>query len=87
MKNEDLDHQTILLVFHGLDTIAEIFLNNQQLGSANNMFIRYRFDVKSRLVQVCTMIFFCEPILITHYYRARIISSLIFNHQSRQHRK
>jgi beta-mannosidase len=53
MTSDDLDHNTILLVFHGLDTISEIFLNNESLGSTDNMFIRYRYDVKNRLVQVC----------------------------------
>ncbi len=33
------------LVFEGLDTIAEVFLNGQKVGAADNMFRRWRFDV------------------------------------------
>ena len=42
-----LNHLQILLVFHGLDTIAEVNLNNTLLGFADNMFKTYEFDVKS----------------------------------------
>ncbi|KAG5679138.1 hypothetical protein PVAND_008730 [Polypedilum vanderplanki] len=51
MTQEDLNHTTMILVFHGLDTITEIFLNDVLLGSTNNMFIRYRFDVKNHLFE------------------------------------
>ncbi|NVM46374.1 MAG: hypothetical protein HWN79_15805, partial [Candidatus Lokiarchaeota archaeon] len=44
-----LNHKHILLRFHGLDTISEIILNGENLGSTNNMFTRYDFKVKSRL--------------------------------------
>ena len=37
------------LVFEGLDTYAEIFLNGLHLGSVDNMFIAHRFPVESRL--------------------------------------
>ena len=33
------------LVFEGLDTYADIFLDGQKLGSADDMFIRHRFPV------------------------------------------
>jgi beta-mannosidase len=33
------------LVFDGLDTIAEIYLNDNLIGSTNNMFVQYRYDV------------------------------------------
>ena len=33
------------LLFHGLDTFAEIWLNGRALGSTANMFIPHRFDV------------------------------------------
>jgi len=41
--------QPIFLVFEGLDTIANIFLNGNRLGSAENMFRRYRFTVQNLL--------------------------------------
>lgn len=44
-----LEHENIILRFNGLDTIAEVNLNGEKLGSANNMFVRYDFDVKSKL--------------------------------------
>ncbi|XP_075226998.1 beta-mannosidase-like [Lycorma delicatula] len=46
-----LSRENIWLVFHGLDTVGTIFLNNQTLGDANNMFVRYRYDVKPILKQ------------------------------------
>ncbi|MEJ5352551.1 MAG: sugar-binding domain-containing protein [Melioribacteraceae bacterium] len=39
------DSSNIKLVFEGIDTIAKIFLNNIQIGTASNMFIKYEFDV------------------------------------------
>jgi beta-mannosidase len=39
----------VALVFDGLDTLAEIRLNGERLGSADNMFRTWRFDVDGRL--------------------------------------
>ena len=44
-----LDHKSILLRCHGLDTISEVILNGEILGNTDNMFIRYDFSVKSKL--------------------------------------
>ena len=44
-----LNHANVLLRFYGLDTISEIILNGESLGSTNNMFTRYDFRVKSKL--------------------------------------
>ncbi len=44
-----LDYKNILLCFNGLDTIADIYLNGEILGSTENMFLRYTFDVKSKI--------------------------------------
>ena len=38
------------LIFHGLDTIAEIRLNGSPLGTADNMLIAHEFPVTDRLV-------------------------------------
>ena len=46
---EFLEHKHILLRFNGLDTIAEVTLNGEIIGSVNNMFVRYDFEVKSKL--------------------------------------
>jgi len=37
------------LVFAGLDCIADVWVNNRQVGSADNMFIEHRFDVSDFL--------------------------------------
>jgi len=46
---DDISDKNIELVFEGIDTIADIFLNEQHIGSTNNMFIEYRFNVKAVL--------------------------------------
>lgn len=38
-----------VLVLHGVDTVAEVVLNGHVLGATDNMFVRYRFDVKGVL--------------------------------------
>ncbi len=35
----------VILVFDGLDTKATIWLNDQEIGTAENMFLQYKFDV------------------------------------------
>ena len=37
------------LSFDSLDTIADVFLNGKKLGSADNMFVRWRFDARRHL--------------------------------------
>lgn len=34
-----------MLVFDGIDTLADVFLNGKKIGEADNMFIPHRFDV------------------------------------------
>ncbi|HEX2868292.1 MAG TPA: glycoside hydrolase family 2 protein [Ignavibacteriales bacterium] len=41
--------KTTFLVFEGLDTVADIFLNGQSIGTVSNMFLKYRFDVTDKL--------------------------------------
>ena len=38
------------LVFEGIDTYADIYLNGKLLGSCDNMFVCWRFDVTGMLV-------------------------------------
>lgn len=40
------------MVFHGIDTNAKIYLNENFLGESNNMFVRYRYNVSRILNQV-----------------------------------
>ena len=44
-----LEHSRILLRFHGIDTLSEVYLNDELLGITENMFITYDFEVKSKL--------------------------------------
>ena len=44
-----LSKESIELVFEGLDTYADVYLNNELLLSADNMFRRWRIDVKKHL--------------------------------------
>lgn len=37
------------LVFHGVDCLATYWLDDQEIGSSDNMFIEHRFDVTARL--------------------------------------
>ena len=43
------ESKTTNLIFKGLDTITEIYLNDELIGRTDNMFITYRFDVTKRL--------------------------------------
>lgn len=46
---ELVSKESVELVFYGLDTFATIWLNGQEIGKANNMFIPWRFDAKRAL--------------------------------------
>src|SRR6185437_4102219 len=37
------------LVWHGLDTLATVWLNGHEIGNANNMFRKWTFDIKPHL--------------------------------------
>jgi beta-mannosidase len=43
---EHLAEEQIFLSCDSLDTIADVFLNGQKIGSSDNMFCRKRFDAK-----------------------------------------
>ncbi|XP_068537934.1 beta-mannosidase [Anas acuta] len=44
--------QRINLVFEGVDTVAHILINNVTLGTTDNMFNRYSFDITSVIKEV-----------------------------------
>ncbi|RZC37633.1 beta-mannosidase-like, partial [Asbolus verrucosus] len=44
-----LNHDNINIVFEGLDTFSTILINNVEIGTSQNMFLRYIFDVKEVL--------------------------------------
>ncbi|XP_059621237.1 beta-mannosidase [Phlebotomus argentipes] len=57
VTDEVLAAKHIILTLHGVDTVAEVYLNGFQLATVDgkvqldNMFTRYRFDVKQLLVE------------------------------------
>lgn len=44
-----LAFDNIDLIFEGLDTYAEVYINNSLIGQTNNMFLEYRFNCKEYL--------------------------------------
>jgi beta-mannosidase len=46
-----LAHERVELVFRGLDTFAEVFVNGHSVLRADNMFRSWRVDVRARLVK------------------------------------
>jgi beta-mannosidase len=49
ISKEELKNQNTILQFEGLDTYAEVFLNNKKILDANNMFRTWKVDVKNDL--------------------------------------
>jgi len=49
ISKEELNNQNTILQFEGLDTYAEVFLNNKKILNANNMFRTWKVDVKNNL--------------------------------------
>ena len=46
MPEEVFNSEEILLEFDGIDTFAEIYLNNVLLGMTDNMFLQFTYSVK-----------------------------------------
>ncbi|MFA7444316.1 MAG: sugar-binding domain-containing protein [Flavobacteriaceae bacterium] len=51
VSREELENQNIELIFEGLDTYAEVFLNGKPILKSENMFIAHQVDVKKILNQ------------------------------------
>ena len=49
VPEELLNSEEVLLQFDGIDTFAEIYLNDTLLGSCDNMFLQYTYSVKELL--------------------------------------
>lgn len=49
ISKEELNNQNTILQFEGLDTYAEVFLNNKKVLEANNMFRTWKVDAKNDL--------------------------------------
>ncbi len=46
ISEEDIKHQHVDLAFEGLDTYADVFVNNQKILEADNMHRAYKIDIK-----------------------------------------
>jgi len=49
-SSELLANPSVVLVAEGLDTISTVLVNGVQVGSSENMFVRYVYDIKPALV-------------------------------------
>lgn len=82
------NHSQIVLVFHGLDTIAKIILNDQQLlMNPNNMFVRYRYSVRDKLIRVRIYRMECGSIWRKHWRLLFVYNSTIIIWKSNLNRR
>ncbi len=44
-----LDNESVMLVFDGIDVFSDVYLNGVRLGSTENMFLRYRYEIRHLL--------------------------------------
>jgi len=44
-----LSKESVHLVAKGIDTVSNVYINDKLIGQTDNMFIRYKFDVKQVL--------------------------------------
>lgn len=51
ISDEQFKHKNLELLFEGLDTYAEVYLNDQKILDAENMFRRWRVDIKDAAKQ------------------------------------
>ncbi|CAH1988660.1 unnamed protein product [Acanthoscelides obtectus] len=49
VTEELLNFENINLMFDGLDTFADVYLNGERIGQSRNMFVQYTFDIAHKL--------------------------------------
>ncbi len=49
IPKEYSEYKNIIIKFSGIDVIAEIFLNNELLGSVDNAFLEYEINIKDKI--------------------------------------
>ncbi|KAF7271446.1 hypothetical protein GWI33_015668 [Rhynchophorus ferrugineus] len=79
VTSAQLGHNQVNLVFEGLDTFAEIIVNDVSVGTASNMFVRHIFDVRE-VLQAGTnniTVFFENPVEV---------GQRLYNEQVQQYR-
>lgn len=64
VTNEMLENDHVELVFHGLDTYADVFLNGSSILTTDNMFRTWRVDVRDFLLEGSNELFlkFTSPL-------------------------
>ncbi|XP_045208111.2 beta-mannosidase-like isoform X1 [Mercenaria mercenaria] len=50
LTSDILQYRAVVLVCEGLDTVSTVIVNNKTVGTSDNMFVRYVYDIKSALV-------------------------------------
>ena len=65
ISDEELSYPQIELIFEGLDTYADIYLNDRKIACTDNMFIEWKTEIRSCLKsgQNNLRVFFHSPIL------------------------
>ena len=72
----------MVLVCEGLDTIAEVFVNDVSVGKSKNMFVRYVFDIKSTLkvcyriegLKINTFVAYLQSLTSNRFFKTCILS-------------
>ncbi|MHB9035524.1 MAG: glycoside hydrolase family 2 protein [Armatimonadota bacterium] len=59
---EELPGHDAQLVFEGLDCLAEVYLNGEHIGSADNMLIEHVFDITGRLRRENKLLVHIRPV-------------------------
>ena len=49
VTSDVLQYNSVMLVCEGLDTVSTVFINNRSVGTSDNMFVRYTYNVKPYL--------------------------------------
>jgi beta-mannosidase len=44
-----LSKESVHLVAKGIDTVSSVYINDKLIGTTDNMFVRYKFDIKQFL--------------------------------------
>jgi len=50
LTDEDLYSDELRLIFHGLDTLADVYVNDQWIGHADNMHRTWAFDITDHVI-------------------------------------
>ena len=77
--------EKINLIFDGLDTYANVYLNQEYLGSTNNMFRQWRFPIKQLIKSSNTLRIVFKPALLVNDSLAKIRYQYLLPSDNRVH--